>query len=70
MERKGKLLRANPLCAICLMRGLATQAMEVDHVIPLHQGGLDVDSNTQNLCVDCHKEKTKRDGSRWRKGEA
>lgn len=41
--------------------------MEVDHITPLHQGGPDVDSNTQNLCVSCHKEKTKLDGSEWRR---
>jgi 5-methylcytosine-specific restriction protein A len=70
MERREKLLRANPLCAMCLQRGMSTPAREVDHVTPLHQGGPDVDSNTQNLCVSCHKEKTALDGSRWRNGEA
>lgn len=68
MERRARLLIASPLCAICLQRGLTTAAIEVDHVIPLHQGGPDIDSNTQNLCVPCHQEKTKQDGSAWRRG--
>ncbi|MFN9295662.1 MAG: HNH endonuclease [Planctomyces sp.] len=33
--------------------------MEVDHIIPLHQGGPDTLSNSQTLCIKCHQEKTK-----------
>lgn len=51
----------NPLCVICLQKKppqtrLATQ---LDHIKPLHQGGLDVDSNRQGLCEPCHIEKSK-----------
>ena len=61
MVRRERLLLANPLCAMCLERGITTAAMEVDHIIPLHQGGPDIDSNTQNLCHACHSVKTARD---------
>ncbi|MFN9293704.1 MAG: HNH endonuclease, partial [Planctomyces sp.] len=33
--------------------------LEVDHIIPLHQGGPDTLSNSQTLCIKCHQEKTK-----------
>jgi 5-methylcytosine-specific restriction protein A len=33
-------------------------ATERDHIVPLWAGGLDVESNVQALCVDCHKIKT------------
>lgn len=35
--------------------------MEVDHVIPLHKGGPDDDTNLQGLCGGCHKAKTATD---------
>ena len=70
MVRRERLLLANPLCAICLQQGRTTAAIEVDHIIPLHQGGPDIDSNTQNLCIPCHQDKTKQDGSGWRRGTA
>jgi 5-methylcytosine-specific restriction protein A len=36
---------------------------EVDHIIPLHLGGRDSSHNMQWLCVQCHKEKTTKEGS-------
>lgn len=32
--------------------------LEVDHIIPLSQGGPDNDSNSQTLCIPCHAAKT------------
>lgn len=63
MKRREKLLDANPYCRMCLDKGLEVLAQEVDHVIPLHAGGPDIDSNTQNLCIPCHAAKSRRDGS-------
>lgn len=61
-ERRARYLRANPLCKHCLAKGLVTQAVEVDHIQPLHKGGKDCfDTNGQGLCVPCHREKTARD---------
>lgn len=36
---------------------------EVDHRIPLAQGGSDDASNLQWLCIDCHREKTERENA-------
>ena len=46
---------------MCVKRGTLTPACEVDHVIPLYKGGLDVDANKQSLCIPCHKQKTAAD---------
>lgn len=54
-------LRMHPLCLHCERRGRITAAAEVDHIIPLHEGGSDDDSNKQALCQPCHKDKTARD---------
>lgn len=35
---------------------------ELDHIIPLAQGGEDFEGNLQVLCKKCHSEKTKREG--------
>lgn len=43
-------------CAIC-----GCVAQEVDHVVPLHLGGLDVQANLQPLCPRCHAAKTARE---------
>lgn len=64
MVRRARLLEANPLCCKCEAKGVVALAMEVDHIIPLHVGGPDTDDNTQNLCIACHAEKTRQDGSR------
>ena len=32
--------------------------LECDHILPLHQGGLDNDNNCQTLCIPCHTRKT------------
>ncbi len=36
---------------------------EVDHHVPLEQGGSNADSNLQLLCDDCHKAKTAAEAS-------
>jgi 5-methylcytosine-specific restriction protein A len=51
-------LRANPLCAHCLAKGRTTLATEVDHIVPLHQGGDESPENRQSLCDECHEIKT------------
>lgn len=39
--------------------------LEVDHIIPLSQGGPDTDENKQTLCVNCHAEKTRHEQNRF-----
>jgi 5-methylcytosine-specific restriction protein A len=47
-------------CARCKFEFLAS-ALDVDHVIPLYQGGTDTADNLQALCKVCHKIKTNED---------
>lgn len=48
----------NMSCASCLF-AFTARYMEVDHILPLVDGGIDAVSNIQLLCVDCHREKTR-----------
>lgn len=61
VEQRARRLSSHPLCAHCLKAGRIQVATEVDHVVPLHMGGPDTDENTQNLCHDCHTDKSNRD---------
>lgn len=59
--RQRRLKRSNYLCEDCLDAGDTRLADAVDHVIPLHAGGEDVDTNTRNLCELHHRDKTNKD---------
>lgn len=52
-------LKKEPLCRHCKQEGKITPATEVDHIIPLSQGGADDESNFQSLCKPHHSRKTK-----------
>lgn len=54
-------LHNEPLCRHCLAKDIIQAADEIDHIIPLDQGGEDIDSNTQALCSEHHKIKTAKD---------
>lgn len=59
--RKIKLAR-NPLCEMCQSDGRTTEAILVDHVEPVRDGGAMFDiTNLQSLCNQCHDVKTARD---------
>lgn len=51
------LTRANHQCEI---RGETCEheAKEVDHIIPVAEGGTDEPTNLQAVCRSCHREKT------------
>jgi 5-methylcytosine-specific restriction protein A len=53
-----RLFDEAPLCVTCLAEGHVTIATIRDHVIPLADGGRDVDANTQGLCFACHDRKS------------
>lgn len=66
-RRRLAMWSANPRCASC---GSITQypyGFQLDHIVPLHKGGEDHESNCQILCVDdfdkpgCHTIKTRED---------
>jgi 5-methylcytosine-specific restriction enzyme A len=50
-----ELFRRQPTCAEC---GAIEYELYRDHIVPLGEGGLDVESNTQALCAKCHDAKT------------
>lgn len=65
-EMREALFQEQPLCVLCNKAGRITPATERDHIIPLTEGGQDVDSNVQGLCKDCHESKSKAERLRAR----
>ena len=53
----------------CLMCGLETDVLEVDHVVPLALGGEDAEGNTLAMCAACHRKKTREDVRAIRKAD-
>lgn len=49
------LERDQYLCRLCF----SATATEVDHVVPLYQGGSDSDANKRAVCGPCHKSKSR-----------
>ena len=54
----------DPLCQVCKAIGIVTPATEVDHIIPISQGGTNDDNNLQSICNACHRNKTKAENRR------
>lgn len=63
MVRRGRWLSEHPLCLHCEQVGRVSAAEEVDHIVPLHLGGADDETNYQSLCSPCHKAKTAREAA-------
>lgn len=49
---RAAFLRAHPVCAC------GAPACEVDHVVPLREGGSNARANLRALCKPCHSRKT------------
>ena len=63
--RRFRLWQASPHCAECGRVVAYPHGFELDHRVPLHQGGSDVDDNCQILCCGpdgCHLKKTVAEG--------
>jgi len=58
VEQRQRRLRKFPLCAVCLEDGIVKATDEIDHIIPLDDGGPDTDENCQGLCFEHHRQKT------------
>lgn len=58
---RAEILSAGPLCVYCKRAGRVTPATEVDHRVPLSQGGTDDRDNLDPVCADCHREKSARE---------
>jgi 5-methylcytosine-specific restriction enzyme A len=64
-----QVLQQEPLCRTCQTQGKWTLAEEVDHVVPLCEGGSRLDlSNLTPTCADCHRRKTHDDKRRRAEG--
>lgn len=65
LQERNHRVRVRDACT-CQSCGVVTLEGEVDHVIPLSQGGSDDMSNLQWLCAGpdgCHAKKTKREAA-------
>lgn len=49
--------RANRRCQECLRQGRTKEGEEVDHIIPIKDGGQSTLDNLQYLCHECHYQK-------------
>ncbi|OOR96996.1 HNH endonuclease [Haemophilus paracuniculus] len=56
-------LKQNPLCVMCLAKGIYEPATVIDHIKPVENGQADplfwTMSNHQALCRNCHSYKTR-----------
>ena len=53
------VLADEPLCRSCKKEDRLIEAREVDHIIPMSNGGARLDrNNLQSLCKSCHSKKT------------
>lgn len=58
-------IRSHPYCVMCEREGIVTQADDIDHIVPIADGGRALDENNlQALCRAHHNEKTRRDTQR------
>ncbi len=59
---RAKYLRANPLCVEHQRENKIVAAEEVDHIVPIANGGDPLDwGNLQGLCKSCHSAKTRKE---------
>jgi len=56
------------VCAACQKAGLVSYGDELDHIVPLWQGGAESDLNRQWLCKAHHKAKTAQEAELRAKG--
>lgn len=61
---RAELFTRQPLCAECACHGRRSLSTQRDHIVPLAEGGEDVEENTQGLCDDCHEAKSKAEAAR------
>lgn len=59
-----QLFDREPLCRPCHTNGRVTVATIRDHIVPLAEGGQDVELNTQPICAECHDAKTQAESAR------
>jgi len=65
--RKYVFERNNYQCQSCHKTDLTAKALQVDHIIPLAQGGTNDFSNLQTLCAKCNRAKSSKIDPRFRR---
>jgi 5-methylcytosine-specific restriction endonuclease McrA len=65
--RKYVFERNNYQCQSCHKIDLTAKSLQVDHIIPLAQGGANDLSNLQTLCAKCNREKSAKLDPRFRR---
>jgi len=63
-------LRKHPLCVSCKQLNIIKEGEEVDHILPLNDGGTHHPDNLQTLCKSCHSTKTAQDKAKRKKGKS
>ena len=58
VKHREQVRREEPLCRMCLAKGRVTPTQEIDHIIPLRQGGTNDRDNLAGLCREHHLEKS------------
>jgi 5-methylcytosine-specific restriction endonuclease McrA len=66
-QRQRVALAHNYQCAGCGRVWLSYRD-QIDHIVPLEQGGSNDDSNLQPLCSECHETKTTREAQQRARG--
>jgi len=61
---RARLFEHEPLCVRCQAAGRVVPATIRDHVVPLAEGGADLETNVQGLCAACHDAKTQLEARR------
>jgi 5-methylcytosine-specific restriction enzyme A len=59
MKRNERIRERDGYC--CQKCGRPEAKGEIDHIVPLKDGGTEADANCQLLCVECHKDKSRAD---------
>lgn len=67
-QRRQRILARQPLCVDCEKAGRVTLAQELDHEVPLWEGGPDTEDNLAPRCIPCHAAKTRREARRRYRG--
>lgn len=58
-RRRLKLWTEDPHCKGCGVLTDYPWGFELDHIVPLSEGGPDTEENSQVLCIECHKAKSR-----------
>jgi 5-methylcytosine-specific restriction protein A len=64
-EQRARILRRDPVCQLGL--DVCTQvSTNVDHIVPVSEGGTDHPANLRGVCANCHGVKTHEESARGR----